>query len=101
RAARKHAGARKPAGVLRVAVKSPDFVTRRRVVRAQPAISSAEEHLRSPVDVRRRGAGPLAVQHLLARADGPPDHFARALVHRDQTWGAGRWNARVAFVLAV
>ena len=30
-----------------------DFVTRRRVVGAQPAISSAEEHLHTPVDVGR------------------------------------------------
>ena len=34
-------------------------------------------------------------------ADGAPDHFARTLVHRDQTWGARRWDARVAFILPV
>ena len=67
RAAREDAGARKPAGVFRVAVESPDFAARRRVVGAQPAIAAAEEHLRAPVDVGRHGAGPLAVQHLLAR----------------------------------
>ena len=100
-AARKDAGARKPAGVLRVAVESPEFATRRRVVGAQPAVAAAEEHLRAPVDVGRHGAAPLAVQHMLARADGAPDHLARVLVHRDQARGARRGNARVAFVLAV
>src|SRR6185436_14542544 len=46
-------------------------------------------------------ARPLTVQHLLARADGAPDHFARVLVHRDQTWSERRWDARMAFILAV
>src|SRR4029077_6968379 len=41
------------------------------------------------------------MQHLLARPHGAPDHFARTLVHRDQTWGARRWDARVAFILPI
>src|SRR5829696_4327659 len=101
RTARKDAGPWKPAGVLRVAVKSPDLVTRRCVVGAQPAIPAAEEHLHPPVAVRRRRAGPLAVQHLLARASGAPDHLARVFVHRDETWSARRWDTRMAFILAV
>ena len=28
-------------------------------------------------------------------------NFARVLVHCDQTWGARRWDARMAFILAV
>src|SRR6187397_276854 len=84
--------------ILRVAVKAPDFVTRRRVVGPQPAISSAEEHLHAPVDVGGDWAGPLTVQHLRARADGAPHYVARVLVHRDQTRGPRRWNARVTFI---
>src|SRR4029453_14241442 len=37
----------------------------------------------------------------LAWADRAPDDFARVLVHCDQTWGARRWDARMAFILAV
>ena len=75
-------------------------MTRSRLVGSQPAISSAEEHLHAPVDVGGR-AGPLTVQHLRARADGAPHHVARVLVHRDQTWGARRWDARVTFIQPV
>ena len=41
------------------------------------------------------------MQDLPARADGAPDHFTQVLVDRDQTWGARRWDARVAFILPV
>src|SRR6185295_4918631 len=44
RATRKDTGSRKPARVFRVAVKSPYFLTRRRIVGTQPAISAAEEY---------------------------------------------------------
>src|SRR4029079_17004984 len=47
--ARKDAGARQPAGVLRIAVESPDLVARRRVVGPQPAVTSAEEYLHPSV----------------------------------------------------
>src|SRR4030095_1061697 len=30
-----------------------------------------------------------------------PDDFTRVLVHRDQTWRARGWDARMAFILAV
>ena len=99
--ARKDAGARMPAGIFRVAVKSPDFVTRSRVVGPQPAISSAKEHLHAPVDVCGHRAGPLTVQHLRTRADSAPHHVARVPVNRDQTWGARRWDARVTFIQPV
>ena len=101
RAARQDSGPRKPTGVFRIAVEPPDFVACRRVVGSQPPVSSAEEDLYASIDIGRHGAGPLAVQHLRARPHGAPDHFARTLVHRDQTWGARRWDARVAFVLSV
>src|SRR6185436_6980956 len=81
--------------------KSPELMTGQRVVGAQPAIASTKEHLDAPVDVGRRRAGPLAVQYMFARADGAPDHVARTLVHRDQTWSARRWDERVAFILPV
>jgi len=72
-------------------VKPPDFVTRRCVVGAQPAISPPKS------TCVRRGrwpplARPLPVQHVLARADRAPDDSARVLVHRDQTWCTGRWT---------
>src|SRR4029453_5670746 len=85
----------------RVAIKSPDFVTRRCVVGAQPTISSAEEHLHAPVDVGRHGAGPGAVQHPVSCSDGAPDHPSRVFVYRDQTWSARRRDTRMPFVLAV
>src|SRR4051794_2953474 len=85
RAAREHSGPRRPRRVFWVAVKPPDFATRRRVVRAQPTISSAEEHLYAAIDIRPDGTGPLAVQHMFARPNGAPDNFARTFVHCDQT----------------
>jgi hypothetical protein len=36
------------------------------------------------------------VQHVLARANGAPHHFAQVLVHRDQTWGARRRSIAAA-----
>src|SRR4029450_5862279 len=92
---------RKPTGVFRIAVKSPDFVPRRCVVAAQPTISSTEKHLHAPVDVGRHRAGPGAVQHPVSCSDGAPDHRARVLVDGDQTWSARRWDARMTFILAV
>ena len=53
------------------------------------------------MDIGRHRARPLAVQYVPARADGAPDHVARSLVHRDQTWRARRGNERVAFILPV
>src|SRR5262245_32481326 len=59
------------------------------------------EHLQAPVDGGRHRAGPGAMQHPVSCSDGAPDHASRVLVHRDQTWRPRRWDARMAFVLAV
>ena len=54
-----------------------------------------------PLTLAATGLDHGAVQHPVSCSDGAPDHLARVLVHRDQTWSARRWDARMAFILAV
>ena len=66
-----------------------------------PAVAAAEDHLRHAADDRDRGAGPLAVQDVLAgRVVGPID-LARVLVHRDEARRFRGGNHDVRLIHAV